>query len=101
MLIQKWEDKLKQGQRQTVASSSTEAQRDELSAAAPADMSEEEAAFTALRKWARTGKKCRTALRRANPTAVEELELHYLQFMSQVCRSPIMSLFQGRILAPF
>lgn len=82
---QKWEDKIKQGQQQKAASSSSEAaQRDQLGASAPADLSQEEAAFTALRKWAGTNKKCRQALRRANPTAVEELELHYLQFMSQV-----------------
>jgi len=44
----------------------------------------EEAAFIALKEWAGTGRKCRQALKRANPTAVEELELHYLQFMRQV-----------------
>jgi len=44
----------------------------------------EEAAFIALKKWAGTGRKCRQALKRASPTAIEELELHYLQFKRQV-----------------
>ena len=45
------------------------AQRDELSSSAPAEVTPEEAAFVALKKWAGTGRKCRQALKRASPTA--------------------------------
>ena len=77
--LQNWEDRIKHSRAQH-----SEAQRDELSSSAPADVAPEEAAFIALKKWAGTGRKCRQALKRASPTAVEEMELHYLQLMRQV-----------------
>ena len=76
--LQKWDVRLKHSRAQS------EAHRDELASTAPGMLAPEEAALLALKKWAGTGRKCRQALKRANPTTVEELELHYLQFMRQV-----------------
>ena len=76
-MLQKWEDRIKRAQHGG-------AQQDELASAAPSQVTAEQAALAALKKWATTGRKCRQALKRANSTAVEELELHYLQFMRQV-----------------
>lgn len=79
MLLQKWEDRIKHAHAQD-----SEADQDKPALDALREVSPEEAAFMALKKWASTGRKCRQALKRANPTAVEEMELHYLQFMRQV-----------------
>lgn len=76
-LLQKWEERIKHAQ-------DSAAHQDELASDAAREVLPEEAAFMALKKWASTGRKCRQALKRANPTAVEEMELHYLQFMRQV-----------------
>ena len=76
-LLQKWEDRIKHAQ-------DNAAHQDELSSDPAHEVPPEEAAFMALKKWASTGRKCRQALKRANPTTVEDLELHYLQFMRQV-----------------
>ncbi len=90
MLLQKWEDRIKHARAEQ-----PEAQRDELSSSAPAEVAPEEAAFIALKKWAGTGRKCRQALKRANPTAIEELELHYLQFKRQVSLCKSLNVFRG------
>lgn len=79
MQLQKWEDQIKHARARD-----SDAQQDTLASDAVGEVSPEQAAFMALKKWAGTGRKCRQALKRANPTAVEELELHYLQFMRQV-----------------
>ena len=79
VLLQKWEDRIKHAHAQD-----SEADQDKPALDALREVSPEEAAFMALKKWASTGRKCRQALKRANPTAVEEMELHYLQFMRQV-----------------
>lgn len=76
-LLQKWEERIKHA-------NDGAAHRDQLASDAVREVPPEEAAFMALKKWASTGRKCRQALKRANPTAVEEMELHYLQFMRQV-----------------
>lgn len=76
-LLQKWEDRIKYAQ-------DSAAHQDELASDVAHEVPPEEAAFMALKKWASTGRKCRQALKRANPTAVEDMELHYLQFMRQV-----------------
>lgn len=76
-LLQKWEDRIKHAQ-------DSAAHQDELASDVAREVPPEEAAFMALKKWASTGRKCRQALKRANPTAVEDMELHYLQFMRQV-----------------
>ena len=76
-LLQKWEERIKHAK-------DGAAYRDQLASDAVHELNPEEAAFTALKKWASTGRKCRQALKRANPPAVEEMELHYLQFMRQV-----------------
>ena len=77
--MQKWEDRVKHAHAQH-----GDAHQDELASNAPAEVSPEEAALVALKKWASTGRKGRQALKRANPAAVEEMELHYLQFLRQV-----------------
>lgn len=76
-LLQKWEERIKHAK-------DGAAHRDQLASDAVHEVPAEEAAFMALKKWASTGRKCRQALKRANPPAVEEMELHYLQFMRQV-----------------
>lgn len=75
-LLQKWEERINHAK--------DSAHRDQLASDAVHDVNPEEAAFTALKKWASTGRKCRQALKRASPPAVEEMELHYLQFIRQV-----------------
>ena len=77
--MQKWEDRINNAH-----STHAEAQPDELSPSAPAEVTPQEAAFIALKKWAGTERKCRQALKKADPSAVEDLELHYLQFIRQV-----------------
>lgn len=76
--IQKWEDRIKHAR-----SDQSGAQQDELRSSAPTEVTPQEAAFIALKKWAGTGRRCRQALKKADPAAVEDLELQYLHFMQQ------------------
>ena len=76
--MQKWEDRIKHAR-----PDQSEAHQDELRSTAPTEVTPQEAAFIALKKWAGTGRRCRQALKKADPAAVEDLELQYLHFMQQ------------------
>ncbi len=56
-------------------------------------------AGVALQRWAGVGRKARTALKRANPSSVLQLELQILDFMEQVCGLTVWVAGQGAFAA--